>query len=173
MGFISYIDGNTIAGSTASYNDSRYVMISHAAYPHGLILSEFDADGYKSTLQKFTKSEGVSLVNNLIVGGQKGTKNRWEIQKCIVKELQLDCFNALLDVYQTNGAPLTFTDAFTQYQYISGSNQLPTWYGATVTNTLGHTKGFTSWNAHIDVDTNYSTWIGNNRWVLQFSVLQI
>lgn len=172
MGYVSYLGG--LESDLDTYADSKFLLLSIAGFSHSLVLSEFGQDGYNSTLTGFIGSDGRSLTGALktFKNNQK-PQEEWEITECVINELQKDAFDAIINIRNFNNVPITLTDVFTKYQYISNVNTLPTWYGSTSTNALGFTKGFTSWNVHIDVDSGFTTWIGENRYLLQFRALQL
>lgn len=172
MAYITYLGG--LEANLSTYIDSKFIMLSIAGFPHSLVLSEFGADGYNSTITGFISSDGRSLTGNLrtFKNNQK-PQEEWEITECVINELQRDAFIAILNIRNANNIPITLTDVFTKYQYIPGINNLPTWYGSTSTNQIGYSKGFTSWNTHIDVDSNFADWLGENRYLLQFRALQL
>ncbi len=172
MGYITYLGG--LETDLSTYADSKFIMLSIAGFGHSLVLSEFDSEGFKSTITGFISSDG-----RTVTGALKTFKNnqkpqeQWEIGQCVINTLQKDAFLAILNIRNYNQIPVTLTDVFNQYQYIAGVNTLPTWYGSTSTNALGYTKGFSSWNVHIDVDAAFLTELGSDRFNLQFRALQL
>lgn len=172
MGYVTYLGG--LETDLNTYIDSKFILLSIAGFDHSLVLSEFGADGYKSTITGFISSDGRSITGSLktFKNNQK-PQEQWEIGECTINEIQRDAFLAIINIRNFNNIPITLTDVFTKYQYISGVNTLPVWYGSTEVNPLGYTKGFTSWNVHIDVDESFSTDLGENRYLLQFRALQL
>jgi len=172
MGYVTYLGG--LEGNLNTYNDSKFVMLSITGFPHSLVLSEFGESGYNSTFTGFIGSDGRSLTGSLktFKNNQKPTEE-WEISECVINELQKDAFLAIINIRNNSNNPITLTDRFAKYQYMAGINAIPVWYGSTETNALGYTKGYTSWNVHVDVDSEFATPLSGNRYLLQFSALQL
>jgi len=171
MGYVTYLGG--LENNLNTYADSKFVMLSVVGFGHSLVLSEFGQDGYNSSLTGFISQDGRSLTGSLktFKNNQKPAE-QWEISECVINEIQKDAFIAILNYRNFNNVPITLTDVFTKYLYIPGINTLPTWYGSTEIS-MSYTKGFSSWNVHIDVDSGFITWLGENRYLLQFSALQL
>jgi hypothetical protein len=173
MGFLSYLDQG-IVSNTATYDSSKYIILSHPNTAHGLILSEFGQSGYSSTLGGYKNSNGETILGNLIInGGYRKPAERWEVSECVINQNQEKLFDLLLGLQHATKIPISLTDCFTKYQYVPTIKNLPTWYGTPVNNVLGYLEGFTSWNVFIDVDEQYLSILPSNRLNLQFSAKQL
>lgn len=170
MGYATYSDFGLV-GSLSGFTSDRFLVLSHPSASNSLVITEFGESGYNSTITNFLTSDGRTVQGTTRVqGGGYFPKQQWEIQECIVNDLQLKMFDALLALQTSTGVAMSLQDSFSKYQYIPGTTELPVWVsGSPTTNVLGFSEGYTVWNAFVDVDSGYKTFIGSERYLLQFT----
>ena len=169
MAFVTYLDSVSLVGSLAGLATDRFLVLSHPSSTHSLVLTEMGESGYSSSLTGFLTSDGRTVTGGTRVqGGGYQPKQQWSITECIVNELQLRMFESLVALQTSTGVGLSLQDSFEKYQYQAGVTELPTWVGSPVTNALGILEGYTVWQVFIDIDGNYKTFIGNQRYLIQF-----
>lgn len=169
MAFITYSNG--LVGSLSGLASDRFLVLSHPSSSNSLTLTEFGESGYSSSLTGFLASDGRTIKGGTrVIGGGYQPKQQWEINECIVSELQLRMFEALLALQTSTGVGISLQDSFEKYQYQAGVTELPVWIaGSPTTNAIGLSEGYTVWNCFVDVDGNYKTFIGQGRYILQFT----
>ena len=175
MSFVTYSNSVSLIGSLAGLATDRFLVLSHPSSAHSLVLTEMGESGYSSSLTGFLTSDGRTVTGGTRVqGGGFAPKQQWEIKECIVNELQLRMFESLVALQTSTGVGLSLQDSFEKYQYQSGVTELPIWLtGSPITNVIGLQEGYTIWQVFIDVDGNYKTFIGNQRYLLQFTASAI
>jgi hypothetical protein len=172
MGYVTYLDG--LASSTATYSQSKFITLGHTSLAHTLLLSEFGDGGYDSSFSGTVNANGRNLLGSLrLQGGFYLPKNEWQIKGCTITDLQRLQFDALITTQSQTKTPLTLIDQFDQYQYLPGITINPTWItGYPITNGLGYSSGFTAWNVWVTADLSYKSYLGDERWLLQFKAEQ-
>lgn len=170
MGFVVY-SGSTLVGSLAGLATDRFLVLSHPSSAHSLALTEMGESGYSSSLTGFLTSDGRTVTGGTRVqGGGYQPKQQWSITECICNELQLRMFESLVALQTSTGVGLSLQDSFEKYQYQAGVTELPVWLaGSPTTNVIGLQEGYTIWQVFVDVDGNYKTFLGNGRYILQFT----
>jgi hypothetical protein len=170
------IAGVDFFGSINPVTAFKQIQLAHPSVADSLVIHSFPDpnDGYKSSLSGWRKADGRSLTGALKVqGAGYAPPSTWQIS-ANVTPVMITIFTALLKAQKYYSTPVALADLFERIEYIAGQMDEPNWLpGFPITGPRGLPTGYASYNVVLDVDTNYKTSRSNNRFLLQFSALQV
>lgn len=168
---IAHLQGLT---STNPYTAFKRVTLAHPSAAHSLLLSGFqEAGGYQSSLRDWKVSGGRSLTGGVrVTGAGYKPPEQWQLN-AVANKRMVSLFEVLLALQNSTSTPVSLVDEFEKAIYVAGAMNLPAWLaGYPVTGDLGYPEGFAAYNVWLDVDEGYKTFLGADRYLLQFQALQ-
>jgi hypothetical protein len=153
----------------------KSVTLAHPDLPHALLITGWqDEQGYRSTLQNLSATNGRSLTGALrVTGGGYLPPHRWQFSM-FGSALMQELFELLLRVQAASPTPIGLSDRVTRVPYLSAVMPTPAWLpGSPTPSLLGHSAGFTAWNCQVTVDEQYAIQVAPDRYLLQFQAEQI
>jgi hypothetical protein len=162
--------------STNPVTAQKQIRLAHPSVVDSLVIHSFPDpnDGYKSSLSGWRKADGRSLTGALKVqGAGYAPPPTWQISANVTPTM-VNIFTAILRAQKYTSIPVSLVDMFEKIEYIAGQMDEPAWIsGYPETGPRGLPTGFAAYNVVLDVDTSYKTSRSNNRFLLQFSALQV